>query len=307
LTETTTVSNRHAGRDKLAAHLAMLAFSAMIAGAFTTGALAVPYIAPVPLNALRFLMATIVMGVVAFGLVRESPKLPPAPWRMLVLGALNAVYFVSMFIALTMTAPVATSAVFTLIPLMTAGLGFFLLGQRVGALVLISLVLAGLGSIWVIFRGEVSAIAAFDIGQGELVYLVGCFCYALYAPLVRRFNRGESALVSSFWTLAAATVCIALFGLREIFATDWLALPAVVWWVLAYLAIFPTAVSFFCLQYASLRLPASKVLAYGYLTPVFVIFYEGLLGHGWASLSVAAGALVIVAGLVVLALTPDKR
>ena len=307
MTDTIVVSNRHAGRDKLLAHLAMLAFSAMIAGAFTTGALAVPYIAPVPLNALRFLLATVLMGVVAFGLAGESPKVPPAPWRMLVLGALNAVYFVSMFIALTMTAPVATSAVFTLIPLMTAALGFFLLHQRVNAAVLLSLVFAGLGSVWVIFRGDLNAIAAFDVGKGELVYFVGCFCYALYAPLVRRFNRGESALVSSFWTLAAATICIALFGIRDILATDWLHLPALVWWVLAYLAVFPTALSFFCLQYASLRLPASKVLAYGYLTPVFVIVYEGLLGHGWASLSVAFGALVIVLGLLVLAITPDGR
>ena len=48
------------------------------------------------------------------------------------MGALMAVYFVTMFIALTMTLPVATSAVFTLVPLMTAGTAWFLLGQRSG-------------------------------------------------------------------------------------------------------------------------------------------------------------------------------
>ncbi|CDP52167.1 Integral membrane protein [Devosia sp. DBB001] len=298
---------RLARRDTILAHLAMLAFAAMIAGSFTAGALAVPYIEPVPLNALRFLLATLIMGVVAFGVVREPARLPRAPWRMVVLGALNAVYFVTMFIALTMTAPVATSAVFTLIPLMAAAIAYFILKQRVGPTVLLSLVLAGLGSIWVIFRGDLAAIAGFDIGKGELIYLVGCICYAFHAPLVRHLNRGESALLSSFWTLAAATICIALFGLGDIVSTDWLHLPSIVWWALAYLAIFSTAISFFCLQYASLRLPASKVLAYGYLTPVFVIIYEGLLGHGWASLSVAGGAVVIVLGLLVLALTPDHR
>jgi len=296
-----------ARRDRMLAHLAMLAFAAMIAGSFTAGALAVPYIEPVPLNALRFLLATLIMGVVAFGVAREPPRLPPAPWRMLVLGGLNAVYFVTMFIALTMTAPVATSAVFTLIPLMAAAIAYFILKQRIGAVVLLSLVLAGIGAIWVIFHGDLNAIAGFDIGKGELIYLVGCICYAFHAPLVRHFNRGETALISSFWTLAAATICIALFGLGDILTTDWLHLPAIVWWSLAYLAVFSTAISFFCLQYASLRLPASKVLAYGYLTPVFVIVYEGLLGHGWASLPVAGGAAVIVLGLLVLALTPDHH
>lgn len=294
------------GREKLMAHLAMLAFAAVIAGAFTTGGLALPHIGPTPLNAMRFVMATLVMGVFAFGFARQPLVLPAAPWRLAVLGGLTAAYFLSMFVALTMTAPVATSAVFTLIPLMTALFGYLLLRQTVSLRVGLSLLLAGLGSVWVIFRGDPGAIASFDIGFGEMIYLAGCVCYALYAPLVRKLNRGDGALAMSFWTLFAATIWILLYGLPQIIATDWLALPPVVWWVLAYLAIFPTAISFFCLQYASMRLPASKVLAYGYLTPVFVIVFEGLIGHGWVSFGVAAGAGVIVLGLVILAFAPDR-
>jgi len=53
------------------------------------------------------------------------------------------------------------------------------------------------------------------------------------------------------------------------------------------------------------RLPASKVLAYGYLTPTFIIVIEGLIGHGWASGAVFLGALVTACGLLVLAWLPD--
>ena len=70
--------------------------------------------------------------------------------------------------------------------------------------------------------------------------------------------------------------------------------------------VFTTAGTFFLLQFAALRLPAAKVLAYNYLTPTFVILYEGLLGHGWTSASVVAGALVTVLGLAVMALAPDR-
>ena len=59
------------------------------------------------------------------------------------------------------------------------------------------------------------------------------------------------------------------------------------------------------IQYASARLPAAKVIAYGYLVPAFVIVFEGLAGHGWASLSIAAGAAITVLGLVVLAVLRD--
>jgi len=293
-------------RQRVLSHLAMLLFAALIAGSFTLGALTVPYIHAAPLNALRFVMAAVLMGGFAFGVARQTFAFPAAPWRFGINGFLSAIYFVSMFIALTMTQPVATSAVYTLVPLMTAVTAYFIVGQRSGFAVLVSLLVAGLGAIWVIFRGDVDALMRFDIGQGELIYFVGCVAYAIYTPLIRRFNRGESAMVLSFWTMAATAIWIVGYGLPEILETDWMHLPAMVWWVLLYLAIGPTAICFFLIQFASARLPAAKVIAYGYLVPAFVIILEGIAGHGWASISVAAGALVTVLGLLVLALLRER-
>ena len=294
-----------APRQRLLAHLAMLLFSALIAGSFTTGALAVPYIHPVPLNTVRFLLAAILMGAVAFGAARNRFAFPPAPWRYGIMGALMAVYFVTMFIALTMTLPVATSAVYTLVPLMTAVTALVLVGQRSSPAVLLSLVVAGLGAIVVIFRGDINALLHFDVGRGELIYFVGCVAYAFYTPLLRRFSRGEPSLVQSFWTLLATAICIALSGIPDIAATDWLHLPPVVWWVVLYLAVGPTAICFFLIQFASLRLPAPKVIAYGYLTPAFVILFEAIAGHGLPDLAIIIGAAVTVFGLIVLAVLRD--
>ncbi len=284
----------------------MLLFAALIAGSFTFGAMTVPHIHAVPLNALRFVMAAALMGAFAFGVARQPFSWPKAPWRFGINGFLTAVYFVSMFIALTMTKPVATSAVYTLVPLMTAVTAWFIVRQRSGPAVLLSLVLAGAGAIWVIFRGDLDALLRFDIGQGELIYLVGCIAYAFYTPLIRKFARGESALVLSFWTMSATAFWIVLYGLPEIVATDWLHLDPLVWWIALYLAIGPTAVCFFLIQFASTHLPAAKVIAYGYLVPAFVILLEGLAGHGWASVSVVAGAAVTVLGLVVLAMLKER-
>ena len=292
---------------RLLSHLAMLLFAALIAGSFTTGALAVPFLAPVPLNAVRFVTAALIMGVMAFGVMRQPFAWPKAPWRFGIMGFLMAIYFVTMFIALTITKPVATSAVYTLVPIMTAATAFVLVGQRSGPTVLLSLALAGMGAVWVIFHGDIEAILGFDIGQGELIYFIGCFAYAFYTPLLRRYSRGEPALTQSFWTLLATAIWITAYGLPEIVAVDWLSLPPVVWWVVLYLAVGPTAICFFLIQFASKHLPAAKVIAYGYLTPAFVILFEGFAGHGWTTLSVVIGALVTVLGLVVLAFVPDGQ
>jgi drug/metabolite transporter (DMT)-like permease len=268
--------------------------------------MAVPHLAPAPLNSVRFVLAALLMGGFAFGVTRQRFVLPPAPWRFGIMGFLMAIYFVTMFVALEITQPVATSAVFTLIPLMTAGFALFLVKQKSGPPVLLSLLLAGLGSLWVIFRGSLEALLRFEIGTGELIFFVGCLAYALYTPLLRRFSRGEPAMVLSFWTLVASAIWITAWALPEVVAADWMALPALVWWVVLYLAVGSTAICFFLIQFAARHLPAAKVIAYGYLTPAFVIVLEGLAGHGWTSVSVATGAAVTILGLVVLAALPEK-
>lgn len=293
-------------RGRLVAHLGMLVFAASIAGSFTFGSWTVSSIGAAPLNALRFAIATTLMGVWVFGVRGQAFVWPRAPWRFAINGALTAVYFVTMFVALTMTKPVATSAVYTLVPLITAVTAYFLVGQRSGPSVLLSLVIAGAGAIWVIFRGDIYALLRFDVGLGEIIYFIGCVAYSFYTPLLRRFNFGESPLVLSFWTLLGTTICISLWGLPDIVATNWLALPPMIWAVIAYLAIFPTALAFFLIQYASVHLPAPKVIAYGYIVPSFVIVLEGTVGHGWVSLSVVAGALLTALALFVLALLPEK-
>jgi drug/metabolite transporter (DMT)-like permease len=288
----------------------MILFSMLIAASFSFGALAAPHIDPAALSAARFILAGIVMGVigVALKVPLTAPKtlLPKSFWRFLVLGALMAVYFVTMFEALKIASPVSTGAVFTLMPLISAGLGVIFLGQRVSPRMLISLIIAACGAIWVIFRADINALLSFNVGLGEMIFFVGVFCHGAYAPLVRKFNRGEPVVMFSFWTLLACAFVLVIYGAWGIAATDWLNLPAVVYWAGIYLTLFTTALTFFLLQYASLRLPASKVMSYGYLTPTFIILIEGVSGRGWVSPAVALGALVTVGGLLVLAFAKEN-
>lgn len=294
------------GREKIYAHLAMILFASMIAGSFSLAKLALPYVDPVPLNAVRFLIGSVLMGAFTFGIRRNPFVIPVAPWRYAILGGLMAIYFVSMFIALTMTTPVSTSAVFTLMPIMTAFFAFLILKQVVRPIVGLSLAFAGIGSVWVIFHGELAAILSFDIGRGEMIFFGGCVSHAVFAALLRKFTHSESLMVANFFIVASIAAWLIIYGVGEILTTDWTALPPVAWGVLFYLGFFTTIVTFLLMQYSSHRLPASKVLAYGYLVPAFVILYEGLSGQGWASISVLIGALVTILGLIVLALVPDS-
>jgi drug/metabolite transporter (DMT)-like permease len=298
-----------ARKNRLRGHLAMALFALLIAVSFSIGHRAVHHIEPGALNAIRFFFGAIIMGAVAYALTpvdaRPAFFRPAAVWRYLVLGALMGVYFITMFEALKTTSPVSTGALFTLMPFMSAGFAYIFLRQISGPVVLASLAVAAIGAIWVIFRGDLDAMIAFDIGRGEIIFFFGVAAHGAYAPLVKKFIRDEPVTTFTFWTLAGSWVCITLYALPEIFATTWHVLPASVWFTIAYLAIFTTAGTFFLLQYAATRIPAGKAIAYGYLTPTYIILIEGFAGAGWVSLSVVAGALATVLGLVVMAFAAD--
>ncbi|MFZ1725418.1 MAG: DMT family transporter, partial [Albidovulum sp.] len=203
--------------------------------------------------------------------------------------------FVLMFEALKTAAPVSTAAVFTLTPLMAAGFGWLLLRQITSGRMALALGIGAVGALWVIFRADWQAFLRFAVGRGEVIFFVGCAAHALYTPLVRKLNRGESPLVFSFGMMVAGFVVLVGWSWRDILATDWAALPGIVWITLGYTSVFASAVTFVLLQYATLHLPAAKVMAYTYLTPSWVILWEMALGHG------APGGLIVV-GVVLTAL-----
>jgi len=287
---------------KLRGHLAMLLFSALVAGSFALGARAANLVDPAALNAVRFFLAALIIGTLVFFGPKISKRDLSAPWRYVVLGGLFAVYFVTMFEGLKTTTSVSASAVFTLTPVLSAGFGWILLRQVTTPRMALALALAAAGAVWVIFRGDVSAIMAFEIGKGEMVFFIGVVAHAAYTPLIKLLNRGEKPLVFTLGMMVAGFILLSLYGAEALMQTDFTALPRIVWVTLAYVTIFASATTFFLLQYAALHLKAAKVMAYTYLVPAWVILWEMALGGNLPPLVVFLGiAAVIVALLMLLA------
>jgi drug/metabolite transporter (DMT)-like permease len=220
-----------------------------------------------------------------------------SPWRYLVLGGLLGAYFVLMFEGLKSAAPVSAAAVFTLTPVMAAGFGWVFLRQRLTGRMAVALAIGGIGALWVIFRADLAALRRLEIGRGEAIYFIGCVAHAAYAPLVRKLNRGEPAVVFTFGMMVAGTLLLAAYAWPALLATDWAALPGIVWVTLVYVAVAASALTFVLLQYASLRLPAAKVMAYTYLVPSWVALWEVML-HG----VVQPGLVLVGVAMTVLAL-----
>jgi len=288
-------------------HLAMLAFSLLVAGSFALGALVANEIAPTALNVVRFIIAASVIGVAAMatgGIPRSSFA---APWRYMVLGVLLTIYFVLMFEGLKTAPAVSASAVFTLTPILATNgytAGWVLLRQITTRRMAAALAIGGSGALWVIFRADVAALLAFEIGKGELIYFGGCISHAIYTPMIAKLNRGERPLVFTFGTICAGLAGLLIWGAGDLWATDWSALRPLVWVTILYTAICASAMTFVLLQYASLRLPSAKVMAYTFLTPSWVILWDVALGRGLPPVAILPGVALTI--LALLALLKDE-
>lgn len=278
----------------------MLAFSALVAGSFSLGALAAPYVSPAALTVLRFALAGSLVGAAALATTGIPRSTWVAPWRYLVLGGLLAAYFVLMFKGLQTAEAISTAAVFTLTPIMAAGFGWLLLRQVTTPRMAFALTVGAMGALWVIFRADLAALLKFQIGKGEILYFWGCVAHAIYAPMVRKLNRGEPAVVFTFGMMVAGFLLLLLWGWRDVLAADWAALPAIVWICLIYVSVAASSMTFVLLQYATLRLPSAKVMAYTYLVPSWVILWEIALGRTPPPALVLGGVALTILALLML-------
>lgn len=281
-------------------HLAMLCFSALVAGSFSLGTMVANDIAPAAITAARFGLATLIVGALALATTGIPARAADAPWRYLLLGGLFGAYFVLMFEGLKLAEAVSAAAVFTLTPVMSALFGWLLLRQVTTSRIALGLAIGASGAVWVIFRADLTALLSLNLGAGEAIYFIGCIAHAIYTPLVRRLNRGEAPVVFTFGMLLAGTALVSAYGWGDIRATDWGTLRPLIWVAIAYLAIFASAATFVLLQFATLHLPSSKVMAYTYLTPSWVMLLEFALGNGAPDIWVFAGILLTIAALILL-------
>lgn len=290
----------------LRGHLAMLTFSASVAGSFSLGAIIANDIDPAALTVARFVLAAaILLAVAALGPGLRRADLV-APWRFGVIGGIYAVYFVLMFEGLKTAPAVATAAVFTLSPVLSAAFGWVLLRQGLSRRVALALAIGALGALWVIFRADLRLLLAFQVGRGEVVYFIGCIFHAALPVVMALGARRGGALASTGLAMLAGAVLLLPWGWGAIAATDWANLSPMVWGTLIYVAVFATTATVVLMQYASARLPAAKVMAYTYLVPSWVILWELALGRPVPPALVVPGIALTILALMML-LKHDQR
>ncbi|MFA0791989.1 DMT family transporter [Microbulbifer echini] len=289
---------RRSGPSQWWVHGLMMITTFFVASSFPVGKLIADSLPADVMMLIRFLMAA---GLFApFIFFRHGLQLPKL--KKLVRYALLSIplvtFFWCMFEALKQTSAINTGALFTTVPAMTAIFALIVNGERSSTRKVIGLLLGTLGAAWIVFKGDITAAMALDLNQGDWIFLFGAISLSLYNPLVKRIHSGEPTEVMTFWVILFGALWLLLLALPGLSEIHWQNVSFEIYGGLLYLALFTTLMSFFLLQFGTLKIGPTKVAAYGFLNPVFVLILALLLGMSEFNAALFPGIILVFSAML---------
>lgn len=278
----------------------MLLAAGLVSTSFTVGKAIAAGMDPAILTLIRFMVAALLF--LPFIRYRYGLQLPAGKtlFRYSIISFALTGFFWLMFLSLRTTTALNTGVIFTLVPGISSLYSAILLRERLGRYRLLAMVPATVGAIWVLFRGSLERLLAFDLNPGDLIFFCGCLLMAFYTPLVKLLHRGENMAVMTFWILVTGSGWLLLFSGHRLTGVPWSDIYIQVWAGIVYLAVFCTIITFFLSQLATLYLGPTRVMAYSYLYPPFILILDWIFGKQLPPLQVLPGvALIIIAMFIV--------
>jgi len=281
-------------------HCLMLFAALIVSSSFTVGQAITHGLQPSVLLLVRYIVAVVCLAPV---LLLNHGFFLPSFRRLLgysMISASTVGFFWCMFESLRFTDALNTSVIFTLVPGISGIYSAVFLHERLGRGRLWALFFGMVGALWVIFRGDLDRLLGLEVNYGDLLFLAGCFMMAAYPPLVKRLHKQESMVIMTFWVLVTGTFWLLLLSFADLGSVDWQGVEAKVWIGIIYLAVFSTIVTFYLTHISTLYLGPTRVMAYSYFYPAFVLAINWGLGKGLPPPAILPGVVVVTMATVVL-------
>ncbi len=276
-------------KRQLQADLALLAINVIWGSTFVITKNALAQVAPFTFLAVRFGLATLVVGAIF------APRLVAAPRRELAAGGLVGAFLFAGYafqtVGLQYTTAAKSGFITGLAVVIVPFAALLVLRQRPGRGAIAGVLLATAGLALLTLRGDLT------LAYGDLITLGCAFAFALQIVFVGRF--APRVAVASLTTAQLATVTVASVACALAAEQPTLYLPAEVWAAAAFLALAGTALAFI-VQSMAQRFTSPTHTALIFATePVFALLFAVLLAGERLGARALLGCALILAGMLV--------
>jgi len=284
----------------LSSHLYILLATIIVAGSFLASGNVSGIISPFSLNLFRFTVAAIILLPFILYVKRYRTKVLSTLPRAIVISFFYSIYFVCLFESLTMTTVLNTGTLFTVVPFVTALISFAVLREKIGFQKAVVYVTGALGTIWVVFQGNMDLLLSFNLNKGDLLFLLGAFSMCCYAVSMKTLFRNDDMIVLVFSILLGGMFWSFLILLWKEQPLQWNLIEGTVAYNMMYLAIAATLITTYLSQKATVVLGPNKVISYFYLNPALVAVLLFLIDDVKIETIILPGILISIFATVLL-------
>jgi drug/metabolite transporter (DMT)-like permease len=280
-----------------AGSLLKAAFAVAAWGAsFVATKIALREVTPVALVWARFAMGVVVLGIFVSARRQFRPVMGRDLAYFLLLGFLGITLHQWLQSNALLTSQATTTGwIVATTPLFIALLGWMFLRERLGRMGPAGILIAALGVLLVVARGNPGAIVVGRLGDpGDVLILVSCVNWAVFSVLSRRgLKRHPAALMMFYVMLLGWILTTALFGIESGFRdVGPLSGPGLA--ALLFLGVVCSGVAYVFWYDALERIPASRVGAFLYLEPLVTVAVAAwLLGEAIRLGTMIGGAIIL--------------
>jgi drug/metabolite transporter (DMT)-like permease len=281
-------------------HTLMLLMVALVASSFPIGKMITTGLPPELLVFIRFLLAALCFAPYVF--IKNGFHLPSQKKFLAytVLSIPLVVFFWCMFEGLRYTSALNTSTIYTTVPAITALYVLLINQEKTSKRRALGLLLGTLGALWIIFRGDHKGLLQMQLNYGDALFMIGCLFMGAYNPLIKKLYSGEPMEVMTFWVICIGSVWLLVLALPALETQVWADVSIEVYAGIAYLSIFTTLITFFLLQFGTLKLGPTQVASYGFLTPIFVVILNFFIGTGGFQWQLLPGFFLVLIAMTLV-------
>ena len=250
----------------------------------------------------RIFIASILLVIVVIKIEGSLPRLNRKQIFLTAILGFTGVFInnICFFGALARVPAGRTSLFVSLTPIVIAILAGFFFSERLGVRRWIGILVALLGAIVVITRGDlVSGITDISqsIGLGELMMIGAVFSWAAYTLISRKVIETLSPIVATTYSTLWGFFFLSIGALGEFKDIDWALIDWRVWTSVFYLGAFGTVIAFIWFYEGIQAVGPSRTAIFSNLVPAFGVLFSVLLLGEPLLISMVVGGLITALGV----------
>lgn len=288
-------------KEPMLSYLYLMATMCFWAGTFISGKVVATSTAPIVGALLRFVFATLVLLIPLVWRGKRLFLLTQKEWfKILILALTGPVGFnLFFFTGLQFIEAGRAALIVSLNPLTITVAASLILRERLEVLQLLGIILALIGSVIVISKGDFHLLLHGGIGYGELAILGCIISWTIYSlvgqSVMQRISPTETVFYSSF----LGTILLLLLSLNMNLVENLAALTVTGWANIMFIGTLGTAAGV-TLYYAAIReIGTVRAGVYINLVPFIAVLMSWLILDEPISSSILIGGGILVVGVVI--------